>query len=44
MGENDKAAKILKTKEFAAFLKEIMNYLGHIIFSFRIIFTYMHFL
>ena len=28
MGENDKAAKILKTKEFAAFLIEIMNYLG----------------
>ena len=30
MGENDKAAKILKTKEFAAFLIEIMNYLGSI--------------
>lgn len=29
MGENDKAAKILKTKEFAAFLIEIMNYLGN---------------
>ena len=32
MGENDKAAKILKTKEFAAFLIEIMNYLGIIQF------------
>ena len=31
MGENDKAAKILKTKEFAAFLIEIMNYLGIIL-------------
>lgn len=42
MGENDKAAKILKTKEFAAFLIEIMNYLGSSFYIYIITLLELH--